>query len=162
MLKNKVYILCSTIMIFFIPTYIVKAGDKGMITIVVENKALQPRIVQVRDLAAYSKPAWKCEEAKMTLEQCRRVETTANKNNLKTTYNLSESDCAKAEIILQTMKCLYPDLILDQKLDGSEKIEIRIHTDYMGFGEIAVRSVDNTLYWTVKHNLKDGDIVGHQ
>ena len=147
-------------MILFLSASVVTAGDKGIITIIVENKALQPRIVQVRDLVAHSKPSWICEEAKRTIEKCRILEATTNKK--KTNYKISESDCAKAEVTLETKKCLYPDLIFDQKLNASEKVELQIRTNFIGYGEIAVRSEDNTLDWTMKSNLKDGDIVGHQ
>jgi hypothetical protein len=132
--------------------------NSGIITIYVQNMALSPNHVQVRDNVCRWVIPKECDFAEVIVQNCTRDRKKEGTPNEKREF---VKDCDEAKSTLKSAKCI-ESLIYDGLLKSKEKVRLSICEKGYGWGEISVRAVNNTSIWTRKFWVRDGDIVDHQ
>jgi len=127
------------------------------ITIYVENKSPFPNRVQVQDANLLIELPEDCRIANKVAKLCagdpRRELRPPPREKM---------TCALALALMEEPRCAFKDLIFDDWIDGGMKVRLTIYTNIDDFGTVRVRALNNTVSWTTKPGLRDGDTVGHQ
>jgi len=162
---RQVSIECNTmknlllIILMLLAAATAKAAEveyRKTITIFVENKSPFPNRVQVQDANLLVELAEDCRIAKKVARLCGGDPGKALRPQRET------MNCAVALALLDEPRCAFKDLIFDDWLDGGMKVKLTIHTDKDDYGRVKIRALNNTVIWTIKPGLHDGDTVGHQ
>ena len=120
----------------------------GYIQITVVNKAIFPKLIQIKDEVCKLSISHECEEARIELKrkECR------NKRYAK--------ECKEARAYLESSSCV-AGLIYEGMVDSGQEIQLSTCKSPAEYGTISIRDINRATLWKNYRLISDGDTVGY-